>query len=539
MIRVMIAEDEEKVCRLIIGLVKWEELEMEIVGVAHDGVEALEKIKVCNPDLMITDIRMPGCDGLELIRSAKTLKEDLEFIIISGYRQFEYAQNAIKYGVGDYLLKPIKQDDLLASLHKMRGRYMQRTEQFSREERLQIRRKLDIDKLRNNLFIELLMNKEAASADLALEQVNENYHLSFQPGLFQIFAVKIDYKYGDDPSNHALELLEEKITELLNNLLKDHILEMWIYSFDSFTYSVINYKPEQKKTIREKLRAVVDEIMAREEVFGSFSLTVGAGTAVKDVGELKDSFEEAKYAVRQRLMIGTGKFIEAGAKLDESEESHALLAKLSKSMGAAIEVLDKEALLNCVTQLKEHLAASKSFDGDQIYTLAEQACAFYLLHLRNHQFAMNHSEQLMEDFRYYANRIGSFKQLFEYLTAVLSKSMDAVIEEQQQKETKPIRIAKQYINQHYMRTLTLEEVSQVAGFNPTYFSTLFKKVSNSNFVDYLTEVRMNRAKELLRETNLSIASICEQTGYHDLKHFTKTFKKITELKPNEYRKLYS
>ena len=90
-----------------------------------------------------------------------------------------------------------------------------------------------------------------------------------------------------------------------------------------------------------------------------------------------------------------------------------------------------------------------------------------------------------------------------------------------------------------MKPITLEEVSGIVGFNPTYFSTLFKKESGNNFVNYLSEIRMNRAKELLRETNLTIAVICEQVGYSDLKNFTKSFTKSVGLKPNEFRKLYS
>ncbi len=123
MIKVVIADDEENVCQLIRGLIDWKSLDMEIVGVAHNGVEALELIKTLSPDLMITDIRMPGYDGLEMIQRAKMIKDNLDFIIISGYRHFEYAQNAIKYGVSDYLLKPIKKEDFLIALNKMRGTF--------------------------------------------------------------------------------------------------------------------------------------------------------------------------------------------------------------------------------------------------------------------------------------------------------------------------------------------------------------------------------------------------------------------------------
>ena len=112
LLKVIIADDEDKVCQLIYGLIDWESLGMEVIGIAHNGLEALEMVKTLEPDLMITDIRMPGYDGLELIERSKEISDTLEFIIISGFRHFEYAQHAIKYGVGDYLLKPIKKEEL-------------------------------------------------------------------------------------------------------------------------------------------------------------------------------------------------------------------------------------------------------------------------------------------------------------------------------------------------------------------------------------------------------------------------------------------
>jgi len=537
MIKVIIADDEEKVCQLIVGLINWELLNMEIVGVAHNGIEALDMIKVSMPDLMITDIRMPGCDGLEMIRCAKTIKEDLDFIIISGYRHFEYAQNAIKYGVGDYLLKPIKKDDFLVALHKMHDRYMQRTEQLSNEERLKMRLKSDVDKLRNNLFTGLLQKRSIATVDLDIDKVNENYHFSFQQGLFQVFAVKIDCGY-EDQYNNAAEILEEKVIQIINSLLKDRCFEVWIYLNDSFIYCVLNYEPGLKKTIRRQMKTILDELIAQEAAFEKFKFTIGVGTAVEDIKLLKDSYEEARYAIMQRLLLGTGKFIEDGAKPTVSQRGNTLLAELNKSMGAAIEVLDKESILNCINHLKEQIKLEEDLNGEMIYFVVEHTYEMYLLHLRNNQI-MHHDESFYEDFRVNANRCSSIDQLFDYLSTMIGESLEAINEDNKQKETKPIRTAKQYIQQNFMNSISLEEVSNVVGFNPTYFSTLFKKVSGSNFVDYLSEIRMNNAKELLRETNLSIATICEQVGYSDLKHFTKNFKKNTGIKPNEFRKLYS
>ena len=131
--RVILADDEQKVCQLIYDLVHWEDYGMTVVGMAYNGLDTLDLIKKQRPDLVITDIKMPGCDGLELIRRVKDLQEKMDFIIISGYRFFEYAQNAIKYGVSDYLLKPIKQEELINTLKKMQEKYNARQERMTEE----------------------------------------------------------------------------------------------------------------------------------------------------------------------------------------------------------------------------------------------------------------------------------------------------------------------------------------------------------------------------------------------------------------------
>ena len=122
MLKVVLADDENKILLLLQKLIDWERLGYQIVGTANDGLRALELVREKRPHLLITDVRMPGCSGIELIQRAKELQSDLHFIIISGYRKFEYAQNALKYGVEDYLLKPLKQEDLTGILLRLRDK---------------------------------------------------------------------------------------------------------------------------------------------------------------------------------------------------------------------------------------------------------------------------------------------------------------------------------------------------------------------------------------------------------------------------------
>ena len=190
--KIIIADDEDKICQLIYKLVDWEALDMQVVAIVHNGIEALEVIEKNRTDVVITDIRMPGYDGLEMISRAKDIYENIDFIIISGYRHFEYAQNAIRYGVRGYLLKPIKKTELIETLKRIREAYLERTEKLSKEEKNRITVKNSVDKLRAAFFTEVLLKKEKRIGDICLDRINEEYHYKFEAGCFQMILVKID-----------------------------------------------------------------------------------------------------------------------------------------------------------------------------------------------------------------------------------------------------------------------------------------------------------------------------------------------------------
>lgn len=533
MIKVIIADDEENVCRLICRLVDWDSLGMEIAGVAHNGVETLDLVKMVQPDLIITDIRMPGYDGLEMIRRAIGIKPNLDFIIISGYNHFEYAQNAIKYGVSDYLLKPIKKEDFLAALNKMRKKYLK----HSSDEQLKDKMNHDVKKLRTNLFTDILLKNRDYENNLLLEKINEEYHFTFSNGLFQVCAAKIDCGYEDEYEN-TIPILQEKVKWILESGLKDHCFDLECYLDDSTVYCLFNYSLDAGKVLRKRLKEVFDELMVQKITFQQHEFTIAAGAVTEDVNKLQNIFQSAKQTISQRLLLGTARLIEEPSIRMQPQKVGLLLAELNRRMGAAIEVLKKEAVLDCISHLKEQVSL-ENLSGLEIESIAAQACEIYLNHLRNNQIPFQHGRDFYEKFCIHAGRCGRIDQLFAYLSVTIGKSMDEIIEDKKLEDTRPIRLAKEYIQKNHMKPITLEEVSGYVGFNPTYFSTLFKKESGGNFVNYLSEVRMNHAKDLLRETNLTVAAICEQVGYSDLKNFTKNFTKTVGVKPNEYRKIYS
>lgn len=215
MIKVMIADDEERICQLIEALIDWESLHMEVVGIAHNGLEAREMVRQIKPDVLITDIRMPGCNGLELIENVKKSVEDLQIVIISGYAHFAYAQTAIKYGVGDYLLKPINKVELASTLQKFKERIEEKIQLKEEQLWIQHKSKADIRLFRVNLMNRLLEQKVWRPT---LEILQEEYYLQVQEGIFQGFVLKVDAT--EDISQAGIHIILEKTQTLLENSLK-------------------------------------------------------------------------------------------------------------------------------------------------------------------------------------------------------------------------------------------------------------------------------------------------------------------------------
>lgn len=177
MIKVIIADDEKRICTLIAKLINWDDMEMTLVGTANNGIETLELIKTEKPDIVITDIRMPGYDGLEMIERAKKINKDLEFIIISGYSHFEYAKKAIGYGVKDYLLKPINQEELSNSLLRVKKDIVKKKGYINLENEYKDSIKKDRNSINKSLIDNLISSdgKNTLQINQAKEFVEANY----------------------------------------------------------------------------------------------------------------------------------------------------------------------------------------------------------------------------------------------------------------------------------------------------------------------------------------------------------------------------
>jgi len=524
MLKVIIADDEKLICRLVQTLADWQSLGMEVAGTAENGLEALDLIETLKPDILITDIRMPGCNGLELIEQAKKLRPELEVVIISGYAHFEYAQTAIRCGVGNYLLKPIKQAELMDTLKSIREKIektagLLETEQNGRQA---------VTTLRNSLIRDLLSPHFEGVSE---ETLKNTYYIDQNAGVLQMLLIKID---SSEPkmSDSAVEMLQEKVRELLLSTLREDCAGVLFYFQMSTGYGLLQYREEKRAVVRKKIRDCLNQLNVRKDLYGLVEFSLSLGRPVKRAEELILSLKEAQAAIAERLVEGVGRILEnvPGASGIELE---AVLQQYDRLIGQAVELGDETLIDQAVGLLKEKAAATQKLCGREVLELVEKAGVLFITRI-----AVVSADDIRQQFEFKCGQCGRMDELFEELLKMQKQLLKEAGELKSSEATKPIRMAKQYVKQHFGEPITLEEVCEKAGFSVSYFSALFKKETGEGFLKYLTKVRIEEAKTLLRETDMAVSEICEQVGYLDRKHFTHTFRKATGLNPAEYRKVY-
>lgn len=528
MIKVLIADDEERICQLIRALVDWEAMELELVGFAHNGLEAGELVEKLRPDILITDIRMPGCSGLELIQRTKQSVNDLEIIVISGYAHFEYAQQAIRYGVGDYLLKPINRAELTATLEKLKRRIREKRESEQDKEELMRKAEIDAQRMRVNLIRDLL---EQQNPPLSMQILADTYYLAVQPGLFQAFWLKMDCA-KDSLSDASVSALMEKAQNVLERELKKKCFEM-VSAVRGFTcVGIINYEHAQQEKIRKALKSCLSQLELQKSLFSPVSFSLSVGSTFEEPELLAESVREASVLIQDRIVKGTGRLLEYRGASSSLQES-SVLEKYLREVTHAVEALSTEQLDAAVSDLLGEVRTMKDVRGHEIFEMVHSAADIFSVRTQ-----MPERTEEMEKFKRQCSQCSSTDELFDCLRTFQNEYIRECLLKRENDTVRPIRKAKQYIQNHYSEPITQEEVSGIVGLSPTYFSVLFKKTEGEGFAKYLINVRMEQAKILLRESNIPVSEICRKVGYNDLKHFTHTFEKSVGVKPATYRKLY-
>ncbi len=532
--RVIITDDEPKVLQLVKLLGHWEQYGIEIVDECHDGQAALESIKRNRPDFVLSDIKMPDLDGIELIEETRRAGIDSLFILLSGYRHFEYAQSAITLNVVDYLLKPIDEAKLNKTLERVCRQIDQRKgDDAGKAELLRIKERQQQATIRP-LWEALVKNRYDPEVESNLsgeERLNRAYHTKFQKGSYQIIHVVTDISGVLDSANL---MMNDEIVRLLAGCFEGRAL--YYYKQIRTGYAVIlNYPPDHRKMIRESISALYYGLHNLTEVYGEFHLNIGVSRVHDSCRELMNAGREARTAEWGRLSMSRNGILEYDmvSHLKKINENSIISGEELESLSGCMKYLRLEELGELFGLLYRRSGVySNCYPG----TMA--AAVFRIFDAAAEAVPEEKREELLNDcFSAYISAV-TFPMVMKNLYRKLEDYIRLAQRNSQDKVRKPIGEAVLFIKKNYGNQISEEDVAQASHVSTAYLSRLFKEELEVDFHEYLTQIRLEEAEKLLAETNLSVKEIAGRVGYPDEKYFSKLFRKITGMKPTEYRMIY-
>ena len=543
MLKIFLAEDEVVVRETIKRMIPWEELGFELVGEAADGEMALPLLIRQQPDLLITDIKMPFMDGLTLARLAKKEIPGLKVVILSGYDDFNYAKQAIGIGVEDYLLKPITKNALIERLSEIRSRYEHEKTQKEYYEKFQ-REMQAYEKNSSRDFFEALvggsmdmMEVYKRAEKLGLDIVAEAYNVL-------IFTMDCDEDFSGQRDEYSS--WEAESLELLENFFAGHSSAM-LFRSNIFSYGVL--LKGQRETIEENTRACVDEIrkiLSRQDGRREWFLAVGQ--SVERLSQIQKSYHTASRAFSQRYL-----YDENILYYDEMETMEHPGGQAETEDNAYLQKVDVNALNPAILQkflsngLQEE---TENFVKDYFYAIGQEPMEslvfrnYVILNVRfsvisfikglgcdtNEMESADTEEVLAESGK-------NMESAIAYAKKMISQAIEIRDQNSGNKNRSILKTAVDFIDSHYMdEEISLNTVANVANVSSNHFSALFSQNMGQTFIEYLTTLRMNKAKELLRCTGMRSSEIAAEIGYKDAHYFSYLFKKTQGMTPSDYRK---
>lgn len=527
--RVMVIDDEPIVRKGLQKLIAWEEYGFQWLGTAENGEEALELIESKRPDLIIVDCKMPYMDGLELLGAVNERGIPLKSVILSGYDEFMYAQQALKLGASDYLLKPPDLERFLEVILRVK-------KEWEAENRLKQQLK-DNHPVMVERFLLSLIDGAKQSADSFQEKVGY-LKLPIDPGPFRICRLEIEDESGqlDRYTIEDQQLIGFAVVNIIGETFEEWPSKVFFQEGNRCFIMLFNIEDkEQVPQLRQLLLQLIDNLKATLKL----AATIGVSRHFASViNECKPAYEAANIALQYKYYTGANKviFLEdveeeqggvvAAPKEREPLNEEELLMSIRVCNGSGLEAW----LTSFILLLKEQ---GYSIHETKTLSLQQMIAATHTMIEMHPQLQLDElltAEDIEQIFR-----AGTLDELAQLLRGFLFKLLSLTQNMRKSGKNAVIERAKSFIQTQYAGNITLETIAAEVFLSPVYLSFLFKQVEAMNITDYIANIRIENAKRLLKTTSSKTYEIANLVGYQDDKYFSRIFKKKVGITPSEYR----
>lgn len=517
MYKLLIADDEAIERDALKFIITNSSLNIGEIKQAANGQEAISIATVFDPDIVILDIKMPGLNGIEAAKILKKINQQIKIIFLTAFDEFEYAHEAIKIGVEDFIIKPAPNERTLEVLSTV-------ISQLDHEKQSHLQKK-DMEQKLNQVskYLEGEFLSSVVTGEIDEQQSKE--YMAFMLSEFSRgFGVAIALDFNSDVSYLSKNMIKKRFIEKLSLLMSKNMKFLLNQVRNTIYILVFNY-PQDQKGFYENM--IDDEIKQIRDVIADqlqANVSMGVGEEYNLISELWKSFSQAKITAKNKLVT----------LLEDSDVNE-----------AEVHVLELKEKELCDSIFNGNEAEMMHIVDDIIDNIIYQSSQMNDIRLKVYEFIVLLNRSLMHD-RNLKNIVPD--KFFNELLTVESKG-DAKIyihefllkimeEKKQCKNDKTAVILDKtvkYIQKHYAENLTLEDVAFQSGFSTYYFCKMFKKYYSSSFTDYLSNIRIQHAKILLKDPKMNIKDITQMIGYVDPNYFTRVFKKVEGITPTEYR----
>lgn len=529
MYRIILIDDEPLILAGIASLICWEEHDCCIVGKSTNGNDAIELILETQPDIVITDIRMPVMDGLELIEACRKKHCEFAFIFLTNLEDFQLAKQAVHLGAIDYLVKLDLQPQTLIQALDRAKEYCSRMESHHNRELYTLLLKDTQDQQERNYFSQLILSP----SDHGLPS-NPEISARYRDAYLILLQMQPEQILFGHAEAYDYQFISSQLLDIVSGICARYFSSHTLLMPQKDTLLlVVTPKPESDN--RKSLSEFCTKINVALSTYFALTALFGISRKKAETSMLPDAFREAQSALthcyyESSLRIAFYKNQDSRLKPPAQREFN--INFLKKSMSAAVLENESQDLKEIFSQLSELFTQYKP---DK--TQAVSACIniYSYLHdlLQNENFEENafpYSIDIAEQL----SRLGSLDDILQWLDSFCDKICTLLTERKEKRSDKFVHMAKRYIHEHYKEKLTLSDIADHLKISPGYLSTSFSNYMNRTISDYIAEVKIEHAKELIDSGQYLIYEIANQLGFENAYYFSKVFKKVTGMSPKNY-----
>lgn len=537
MMKLFIVDDEPIMRDGLSECYDWAQHGIEVVGTADDGNTALEKIYKVKPDIVLTDVKMPKMSGIEM---ADRLLNDpqtnhIKIIFVSGHGDLEYLKSAISMAAVDYILKPVQFDELAEVLDKAVGMIKKEEQQKDFIYDMEIKLFKSMPLLKDKFFLSLLSEEESDIDSIKSKLDFMDIDLRID-GLYNVFVINIDDKEAvfENKKERDKQLTSFAILNITNELVTNYFSGCVIVKKFGEFVGIVDLQDEtdeKKELFSEMLNKIKDNL----KNILSISVTIGVGRTVNSLAAIACSYESAKEAAAQRFFYGTNKII-VQDKLEKSESNRFKFEpQKTEKLTLSLKVGDYDKVKEHLEQIFEDM--SDAVSGAQEYY--RNICLQLMIMTTWVILDLGYSpDELGTDDSRILQDILKAETVYEMKKLVMQqfeKACGFILEKSNRNMTKLIKEIKEIIHKRFGENLALSDIANEVFLTPTYICLIFKQETGETINEYLTKVRIEQAKKLIKDSKLKFYNICNEVGYSDPNYFSRIFKKYTGYSPSEYR----